>query len=176
MLCSSTDGIGINRGDSAFLRPPAPSFCGGQLGVPKPVLHQVQRNAGGDAGHAEAVAAVQPACGHDGMHGALAGHAAPGRRGGRPGPLPRRRRIIPLVWARVNKPSGDAPLIILATSAFVEMGTSTTRLKMMMDPEMNAGLTSRHSFAIATCDHVRSGSKVVIFAAMPAVSAPRSFW
>ena len=70
----------------------------------------------------------------------------------------------------------NAPLIILTVSAFVEMGTPTTRLKMMMDPEMNAGLTSRHSFVIATCDHVRSGSKVVIFAAMPAVSGPRSFW
>jgi hypothetical protein len=37
-------------------------------------------------------------------------------------------------------------------------------------------LTSRHSFVIATRDHVRSGSKVVILAAMPAVSGPRSFW
>ena len=47
----------------------------------------------------------------------------------------------PPVWARVNKPSGDTPLIILTASAFFEMGTPTTRLKMMMDPEMNAGLT-----------------------------------
>ena len=52
------------------------------------------------------------------------------------------RRIIPLVWARVNKPSADASSITLTGSAFVEMGTPTTRLKMMMDPEMNAGVTS----------------------------------
>jgi hypothetical protein len=32
----------------------------------------------------------------------------------------------------------------LTVSAFVEMGTPTTRLKMMMDPEMNAGLTFRY--------------------------------
>ena len=51
-------------------------------------------------------------------------------------------RIIPLVWARVNKPSADASPITLTGSAFVEMGTPTTTLKMMIDPEINAGITS----------------------------------
>ena len=35
---------------------------------------------------------------------------------------------------------------------------------------------SCHSFVIATRNHVKSGSNVVIFAAMRVVSGPRSFW
>jgi hypothetical protein len=36
-------------------------------------------------------------------------------------------RIIPLVWARVNKPSADASPITLTGAALVEMGTFTRR-------------------------------------------------
>jgi hypothetical protein len=42
----------------------------------------------------------------------------------------------------VNEPSVDASSITLTGSAFAETGTPTTRLKMTMDPEMNAGVTS----------------------------------
>ena len=37
----------------------------------------------------------------------------------------------PPVWARVNKPSGDASSITLTVSAFDAMGTPMTRLKIM---------------------------------------------
>ena len=56
---------------------------GGELGVTEPFLEEVEGNAGGDGGDAEAVAeafgggvgAGEPGGLHDGMDGAPAGHA-----------------------------------------------------------------------------------------------------
>ena len=58
---------------------------GGELGVPQPFLHQVERDAGGDGGHAEAMAQplgrgvrpIKPGASHDRMDRASAGHPAP---------------------------------------------------------------------------------------------------
>ena len=65
-------GIGIDGG-------------GGELGVAEPFLDEVARDAGGDGGHAEAVAqslgrglrAIEAGGLHDGVHGAPAGHPRP---------------------------------------------------------------------------------------------------
>src|ERR1700722_18236938 len=73
ILFLGADGIGIDGG-------------GGELGVAEPFLHQVERDAGGDGGHAETVAqplgrglwAIEVGRRHDGVHGAPTGHARPG--------------------------------------------------------------------------------------------------
>ena len=63
------DGIGVDGGS-------------GELGVSEPLLHQVERDAGGDGGHPEAVPQplgrgvrpVEPGGLHDRVHGPPAGH------------------------------------------------------------------------------------------------------
>ena len=53
----------------------------------------------------------------------------------------------------MNEPSVDVLSITLTVSAFVEMDTPTTRLKMMIDDlATHAGVTSWSSFGHRSCD------------------------